>query len=145
VQELPHVDLPSVGHAGPVTNKVNQFSSTVGGYHFELTLANGNHIAAKAQQMRGMNIMVTDAQGQPVKQLEPVMNAFAHLVGFYDDYQTVVHLHPTGGDVLSNELRGGPVMGFKFFPPRAGFIRLYCQVSIGGQMLFAPFNVNVEP
>ncbi len=145
VQELPHVDLPSVGQAGPVTNKVNQFSSTVGGYHFELTLANGNHIAAKAQQMRGMNIMVTDAQGQPVKQLEPVMNAFAHLVGFYDDYQTVVHLHPTGGDVLSNELRGGPVMGFKFFPPRAGFIRLYCQVSIGGQMLFAPFNVNVEP
>ncbi len=144
VQELPHVDLPSAGQGGPITHKANQFSSTVGDYHFELTLANGNHIPAKAQQMRGMNILVTDAQGQPVKQLEPVMNAFAHLVGFYDDFETVVHLHPTGGDVLNDQLRGGPTMGFKFFPPRAGFIRLYCQVSIGGQMLFAPFNVNVE-
>jgi hypothetical protein len=32
-----------------------------------------------------------------------------------------------------------------FFPPKAGFIRLYCQVLIDGEMIFAPFNVNVVP
>jgi hypothetical protein len=88
---------------------------------------------------------VTEANGEPVKILEPVMNAFAHLVGFYDDYQTVVHLHPAGGDILNAELRGGPSLGFQFFPPKSGFIRLYCQVSIGGKMLFAPFNLNIAP
>ena len=86
-----------------------------------------------------------DAAGKPLRQLEPVMNAFSHLVGFYDDYRTVVHLHPTGGDVLNPDLRGGPALGFILYAPKAGFIRLYCQVSIGGRMLFAPFNVNVEP
>ena len=67
------------------------------------------------------------------------------LVGFYEDYQTVVHLHPAGGDVLNPDLRGGPTLGFILFAPRAGFIRLYCQVSIGGRLLFAPFNLNVGP
>ena len=58
---------------------------------------------------------------------------------------TVVHLHPTGGDVLNPDMRGGPTLGFILFATKAGFIRLYCQVSIGGRMLFAPINLNVEP
>ncbi|MES2571534.1 MAG: hypothetical protein V4710_15955 [Verrucomicrobiota bacterium] len=49
---------------------------------------------------------------------EPVMNAFAHLIGFYNDYQTVVHLHSSGGDILTPEARGGPSLGFQFFHPR---------------------------
>jgi hypothetical protein len=73
------------------------------------------------------------------------MNAFAHLVGFYSDYNTVVHLHPTGGDVLNPALRGGPALGFILFPPKAGFVRLYCQVMIDEKMVFAPFNLNIQP
>jgi hypothetical protein len=64
-------------------------------------------------------------------------------VGFYDDFKTVVHVHPNGGDILNQESRGGPGLAFQFFPPRAGFIRFYCQVMIDGEMIFAPFNVNV--
>ncbi len=145
VQELPFADLPSTGTAAPATDTANRFTSSAGGYQFTLTLAGGNDEPAKAQQARNMTIHVADSAGKPVTQLEPVMNAFAHLVGFYGDYQAVVHLHPTGGDVLNGSLRGGPTLGFIFFPPKAGFIRLYCQVSIGGEMLFAPFNVNVVP
>ena len=144
VQELPSADLPSAGSAGPVADTATRLTSAAGGYHFTLTLSGGDAVPPKAKQARGMSIKVTDASGNPVTQLEPVMNAFAHLVGFYGDYQTVVHLHPTGGDVLDGALRGGPALGFIFFPPKAGFIRLYCHVSIGGKMLFAPFNVNVE-
>ena len=145
VQELPFVDLPSVGKAGSIANTKNRFISSAGRYQFTLSFPSGNHLPTKAGQARHMGIAVTDLDGKPVTTLEPVMNAFAHLVGFYDDYQTVVHLHPTGGDVPSPELRGGPSLGFILFAPRAGFVRLYCQVSIDGKMLFAPFNVNVEP
>lgn len=145
VQELPHIDLPSASTGEPVSDTANRFTTTVKGYHFTLALSNGNNIATKAEQTRGMTISITDADGNPVKNLAPVMNAFAHLVGFYGDYQTVVHLHPTGGDILNQDLRGGPSLGFKFFAPKAGFIRLYCQVLIDGEMLFAPFNLNVEP
>ena len=144
VQELPFTDLPSSGNGKPIADTATRYSSSADGYHFTLTMAGGNHIPVQAQRARGMTIAITDADGKPVTHLEPVMNAFAHLVGFYGDYQTVVHLHPCGGDVLDPMMRGGPALSFLFFPPKAGFIRLYCQVNIGGQMIFAPFNVNVE-
>ena len=73
------------------------------------------------------------------------MNAFAHLVGFYDDDRTVVHLHPVGPEVVDQTSRGGPSLEFRFYPPKDGFLRLYCQVSVGGKMVFVPFNVNVAP
>ena len=145
VQELPFADLTSAAKAAPVADTGSRFTSTAGGYQFTLALTHGNDVPINAQQARGMTITIADSGGKPVTHLEPVMNAFAHLVGFYGDYQTVVHLHPTGGDVVNDALRGGPALGFVFFPPKAGFIRLYCQVNVGSKMLFAPFNVNVEP
>jgi hypothetical protein len=145
VQELPYVDLPSEGKAAPIEDTANRFTSTAGGYQFTLTFDSGNHLPTKAGLARPMGITVTTPDGKPVTTLEPVMNAFCHLVGFYEDYRTVVHLHPTGGDVVNPDARGGPALGFILFAPRAGFIRLYCQVNIGGRMLFAPFNVNVAP
>ncbi len=145
IQELPYVDLSSTEAPRPVEDTVTRLTSTVDGYQFTLTLMDGNGAPVGARVMRKMSITVTDSKGQPVTTMEPVMNAFAHLVGFYEDYQTVVHLHPSGGDILNPEARGGPSLGFQFFPPKAGFIRLYCQVKIDGRMLFAPFNLNVTP
>jgi hypothetical protein len=145
VQELPFVDLAPPGKASAIEDKGNQFTSAADGYQFALAFTNGNHLPTKAGVARKMEITVTAADGKPVTSLEPVMNAFAHLVGFYDDHRTVVQLHPTGGDVLNPDLRGGPTLGFVFFVPKPGFVRLYCQVKIDGKMLFAPFSVNVEP
>ncbi len=144
VQELPTADLSSDGKATPVVDMATNFTSEAGGYKFQLTLGNGADHPPKSQEARGMTVTITDATGKPVLHLEPVMNAFAHLVGFHEDHKTVIHLHPTGGDVLGQDARGGPSLGFVLFPPKPGFIRLYCQVSIGGRMLFAPFNLNVE-
>ena len=144
-QELPFVDLPSTGAAGSIENKAPTFSSTAGGHIFTLTLGNGNNIQPRAGQVCTMNVAISDAALKPATNLEPVMNAFAHLVGFYEDYHTVVHVHPSGGDILSTEARGGPALAFKFYPPKAGFIRFYCQVMINGEMIFAPFNMSVLP
>ena len=145
VQELPFTDLPATGKPGPIEDTENRFTSKAGGYQFTLALSNGNHIDPRAQQVRQMSIAITDAQGRSVRRLEPVMNAFAHLVGFYGDYHTLVHLHPSGGDVLDPAARGGPALRFMFFPPKAGFVRIYCQVMIDGKMIFAPFNLNIQP
>ena len=145
VQELPFADLPSGGKSAALEDTANRFTASAGGYVFTLAFNDGNHLPTKARQARHLGITATDSDGKPVTVLEPVMNAFAHLVGFYDDYRTVVHLHPAGGDVLHPDLRGGPRLGFILYAPQAGFIRLYCQVKIGGTMLFAPFNLNVEP
>ena len=143
VQEYPAVEL--VGTAAPesIGDMSGRFDTVAGGLRFRLTFENGQ--LPRTKQVRNMQIEVTDAAGKPVRQLAPVMNAFAHLVGFYEDNRTVVHLHPEGGDVTRDDVRGGPVMGFKFFPPRAGFLRLFCQVVVDGKTIFAPFNVNVAP
>ena len=143
VQEYPAVEIVGTGAAESIGEMSGRFSTKAGGLNFRLTFENGQ--LPRAKQVRVMQIEVTDTAGKPVRQLEPLMNAFAHLVGFYEDYRTVVHLHPEGGDILRDDLRGGPVMGFKFYPPRAGFIRLFCQVVVDGKTIFAPFNVNVAP
>ncbi len=145
VQEMPFVDLPSSEKLAPVTSGENLYTSIVDGYQFSLTFAGSDKRLPMAQQTRTMAITIKDSIGNPVTKLEPIMNAFAHLVGFYGDYETVVHLHPTGGDILNPSFRGGPALGFLFFPPKSGFLRLYCQVRIEGKMIFAPFNLNVEP
>ncbi len=144
-QELPFVDLPSTGTPGPVMNRASTFTSKAGGLSFELTLSKGNQTPPQANLPCAMNVTIHGPDGQPATHLEPVMNAFAHLVGFYDDYHTVVHVHPGGGDVLVPDARGGPTLGFVFFPPRPGFVRFYCQVMVKGEMIFAPFNMNVQP
>jgi len=144
IQELPFADLPGPSVERP-QDTADRYIAQAGGYQFSLLFAEGNHVPVKAGQARRMTITVSKIGGEPVQNLEPVMNAFAHLVGFYEDYRTVVHLHPGGGEITNPELRGGPSLGFMFFPPKAGFIRLYCQVLIDGEMIFAPFNVNVIP
>ena len=143
VQEYPAVELPSTRTAEPIGEMSGKFATLAGGYHFRLTFENG--ALPRAKQVRVMQLEIADAAGKPVRQLEPLMNAFAHLVGFYEDYRTVVHLHPEGGDVTRDDVRGGPILSFKFYPPRPGFLRLFCQVVIDGKTIFAPFNVNVAP
>ena len=145
LQELPFADLSSSGKGTPIENKGGDYISSAGGYTFTLTLGKGNHIPIQAGQPRGMTVKIADATGKPTADLEPILHAFAHLVGFYDDYKTVLHVRPSGGDILNPDRRGGPALTCVFFPPKAGFMRLYCQVRVGGKTLVAPFNVNVEP
>ncbi len=145
VQELPSADLPGAEKAEAIADTATRLVAEAGGCKFQLTLSGDPNVPLRTREARGMKITVADADGMPFTRLEPVMNAFAHVVGFYDDYRTIIHLHSEGGEVRGTEARGGPAMNFVVFPPRAGFLRLYCQVSIGGKALFVPFNVNVAP
>lgn len=67
----------------------------------------------------------------------------AHIVGFADDYRSVLHVHPMGVRADPSE-RGGPRLDFHIEPAKPGFVKLFAQVRIGGKDLFAPFGMVVK-
>ena len=73
------------------------------------------------------------------------MNAFAHVVGFNEDYKTVMHMHPKGPPVLDPAARGGPELEFPIYAVRPGFVRLFVQVQIEGRSRFVPFGLQIAP
>ena len=88
-------------------------------------------------------LRITDGAGKPFTQLEPVMDSFAHLVGFYEDRKTVLHIHPNGAPVLSPGARGGPDLEFQFYAMRPGVVRLFAQVQIADAPKIVPFAIQI--
>ena len=115
--------------------------STIEGYVFKLSFDNESLRVSKPATGK---VTVADTQSNPVTELEPVMGAFAHIVGFSDDMQTIVHIHPSGKEPSKSTDRGGPELQFHIEPAKAGFIKLFVQVSINGKELFVPFGVSVK-
>lgn len=144
LQELPYADIGGLYLPGAPKETPDVFSTTNAGYTFELSFAGGLSGQINAKQIQLMRIQVTDSSGKLVDRLEPIMSAFAQVVGFYDDHQSVLRLHPMGSDILRDDLRGGPHLGFKIYAPRPGFLRFYCQIRIDGRTLTVPFSVNVD-
>ena len=64
---------------------------------------------------------------------------------FYEGSDTLLQLHPAGGDILRDDLRGGPAFVFKIFSPQPGLLRLYAIIRIDGKFIQAPFNLQVRP
>lgn len=89
-------------------------------------------------------LTLKDNEGKPVTNLEPVMGAFAHIVGLYEDFETIAHIHPMGQEPKSDAERGGPELSFHLEPEKAGFLKLYAQVRRGDKDIFIPFGVNIE-
>ncbi len=122
---------------------IEALSGTADGLHFQLTFTGRNGGFPPARQVSVMRLNITDSNGQPVTRLEPLMNAFAHLTGIHADGNTILRLHPVGGDILRDELRGGPVLSFKIYPPRTGFFRFFCQVRVDGRTITVPLGVQI--
>jgi hypothetical protein len=89
-------------------------------------------------------VVVTNKDGKPATNLEPVMGAFAHIVAFSEDGNSILHIHPMGAEPKSDSERGGPALEFHIEPEKAGFVKMFVQTRIDGQDKFAPFGVNVE-
>jgi hypothetical protein len=90
-------------------------------------------------------LLITREDGTPMKDLQPIMGAFAHLVAFHADGKTVLHIHPKGTRQLTPNDRGGPGLEFQFYSPKAGFFRLFSQTQVAGEQKFARFGLLVQP
>lgn len=139
-QEYAVADLKATTSSTGVIDKTINSYATVGHFRFTLSLDG----PLKAGQATMGKVTVTK-DGEPFAQLQPVMGAYAHIVGFYDDWKKVVHIHPMGKEPTQPEQRGGPELQFHMEPSQAGFIKLFVQTKIGDQTIFAPFGVMVSP
>ena len=143
-QEYAVCDLPGAAPGEPFADRAVTTSGQAGDLRCGLHWA-GDPAKLRAKEPVAVVAEITDAAGQPFNQLEPVMGAYAHIVGFYEDRQTVLHIHPEGFEPQQPTERGGPEFKFRFYAPKPGFIRLYVQVQVAGGQRFAPFGVVVSP
>jgi hypothetical protein len=119
-----------------------QKNQTVSGLVFTTSI-DSTDITANQDYM--MSIHITDQKtNQPFTALEPVMGAFAHMVGFNQDRSEVVHVHPMGKEPENDDARGGPDLEFHISFPSTGFYRLFAQVQIDGKNVFVPLDVQVK-
>ncbi|MBA4750266.1 MAG: hypothetical protein H2057_06585 [Alphaproteobacteria bacterium] len=114
--------------------------AVVDGYRFNLQFEGP---LEKGQAVGGV-VKITDDKGRPVTILEPLMGAYGHLVGFGDDFETLIHIHPMGPEPTEDSARGGPDLSFHLEPGEVDFIKFFVQVKIDGKELYAPFGLKIS-
>lgn len=97
----------------------------------------------RAGEVVTARLRVTDAEGRPCFALEPWMGAFAHVVGVMDDRRTLLHVH-SPGEPPAPAQRSGPEVVFRFVAPQAGYLKLFVQTKVDGQVKLARFGIPVE-
>jgi len=88
-------------------------------------------------------VTVTNLAGQPIRNLEPVLGAFAHVVAYANNGQSVLHSHPMGKEPKGSADRAGPQLQFHLEPGQSGFVKIFVQIRLDGRDLIFPFGVMV--
>ena len=139
-QEYVIADLGGRPSVGEIPNRTPSLTTTVEGLTYTVTF--DGPLKADAATMGTLTIK--DVTGAVFPALEPIMGAYAHLVGFSEDFKTIAHIHPMGEEPKNSSDRGVGELKFHIEPETAGLVRLFAQVQIGGQSKFAPFTLKVE-
>lgn len=126
--------------APSIIEKTVNKTTTVDGYTFDLKFEEEKFSAGHPHMAW---VTVTGRDGKPFDKLEPVMGAFAHVVGFSEDRNEIAHIHPMGKEPETADERGGPKLEFHTDFKTGGYKKLFVQVQIGGKQVFAPFGVDV--
>ena len=140
-QEYAKTEVTVPGPPVPMQPAVNT-TTMVNGYRFDLATENNESFQASKATL--VKVSVTGPDGKPATNLEPVMGAFAHGVGFPADLSGVTHVHPMGHEPEQATERGGPELSFHLLPEKAGFMKFYVQVQLEGQDVYAGFGLDVE-
>ncbi|WP_354644425.1 hypothetical protein [Kitasatospora camelliae] len=77
--------------------------------------------------------------GQPVTDLQPYLDSYAHLSAFHAGDQGLAHLHPL--DAVAGD-HGGPTLTFHSALAMSGDWRLYLQFQTGGQVHTADLTLR---
>lgn len=114
------------------------------------TAVGDTRITINAPELRaGSGSMVTiearDKAGNLLTDLEPIMGAYAHLVGFSEDGNHLIHCHPTGQEPRSEADRGTGKMQFHITPEVAGNTKFFLQIRRNGEDVTLPFGQRIQP
>ena len=120
-------------------DRAESTQATVDGYVFTL-----NWESEPKAGRQTMGTVTVTKDGAPFAGLEPIMAAFAHIVAFPEDFESVLHVHPMGKEPERESERGGPTLQFHLETGKPGFVKIFAQVRIGGRELYAPFGVRVK-
>ena len=88
-------------------------------------------------------VTVTNLAGQPIHKLEPVLGAFAHVVAYANNGQSILHSHPMGKEPKGAADRAGPTLQFHLEPGQSSFVKIFVQVRLDGHDLIFPFGAMV--
>lgn len=141
-QEYARTTVAVAGPAQALDQSTN-FTATVDGYRFDLKIPADAPLTAGEASL--VTVHVTRPDGAPAANLEPIMAAFAHGVGFTADLGGVLHVHPMGKEPATDDERGGPELSFHLQPAAEGFFKFYVQVQIDGTSRFAGFGLVAAP
>ncbi|MBN9413060.1 MAG: hypothetical protein J0H12_03970 [Candidatus Paracaedimonas acanthamoebae] len=140
-EEYISTNLATVGNYSPAAEKKLSLDEKIGNNLYSLAFETKE--LKKGQAAMG-KIKVLNKEGKDVKDLEPIMGAFAHIVAINEDFKTIAHVHPMGKEPTDEKERGGPELMFHFMPEKSGFYKIWLQIKLAGEEIFVPFGVNVN-
>jgi hypothetical protein len=84
---------------------------------------------------------ISDASGNPIKDLEPLMGAGGHSVIISSNLQEFLHVHPI--EEVEPNLKGGPHVSFRTSFPKSGLYKAWGQFQHKGKIIMADFILEV--
>lgn len=138
-QEYAMADIAADTEAEPLTDRTETLTTKLEGLTYTLSFKE----PLKAGSAALGTLTITDDKGQIFPSLEPVMGAYAHIVGFGEDFKSIAHIHPMGPEPTKATDRGKGSLEFHLQPESPGLLRLFAQVQINGASKFAPFTLNI--
>ncbi len=103
---------------------------------YTLTLSGDQVMAGREHTLT----VTVSKDGQPVTDLQPYLDTYAHLTAFHDNDLAFAHLHPHG---TVNGDHGGPALSFEAMLPKAGNWRLFLQFQTAGVLHTAAVTLPV--
>lgn len=145
-QEYAKTSVAVKGAPAPTVEKTNttdEIAGAVERLRFDLTTDDGQPLQAGKASL--VKVKISTVDGKDFAGLEPLMGAFAHMVGFTGSLDSVTHVHPMGKEPEAESERGGPELSFHVVPEKAGYLKLFLQTQIHGVNEFASFGFQVAP
>ena len=133
-------DLAAPTQPEPITNRTESLETVVDGLTYTVSFKQSPKVG---EAILG-TLTITDSTGTAFPSLEPVMGAYAHIVGFFEDLKTIAHIHPMGEEPTKETDRGAGKLDFHLMPEHPGLLRLFAQVQIRGVSRFVPFTLSIQ-
>ncbi len=129
-------DLAASGTYEPAELPERNSTARVDGYEVKL---DGDLTPGKASEVA----LMVNKDGKPVRDLQPYLGAYGHLVALRSGDLAYLHVHPNGepGD---GKTQPGPEVSFTATAPSAGAYRLFLDFQHEGTVRTAAFTVRAR-